>query len=443
MNNLKTYQIFILFLLLSITLIIFVPMINASYAYIDDFVMLQSNSGALKSISLSYVIDTFKNCHEGLYHPLVTLSYSAEVTIFGFFPAMFHFDNILLHLVNILLVFLIFFKLSNSFWLSLIITSLFAIHPTRAEVVCWISARKDLLCTFFYLLSVLFYVKTYDNVKIKRYICLSVIMFLLACFSKAMAITIPFVLILIDLYKNTFTKQRIKIYLVYFFLSFIFVLVALNSHYEIEHSRFHFDIFRQTVNFINAHFNILFYLDKLLLPINLYCMYPFFYDDFAEMPPYYILYSPAILYILVYLSYLSLKKTKVFFYGFIFFILTILPSSNILPIGDFAVADRYTYIPYLGLFFIFAKLIIYFYNKYNKLAKTLIIVFLIAIFMVLNYLTYNRVLDWQTNNYSAPKSMIFYEFGIKKVSKAGNNKDLIEQNNNFVKHLGVYKKNKH
>ena len=414
MNNLKTYQIFILFLLLSLTLILFLPMINASYARTDDFVMLPSKYKQIKDLSFNHILDIFKNYHVGLYHPLVTLSYNVEINLFGFIPAMFHIDNIILHLFNVLLVFFIFFKLSNSFWLSFITTTLFAIHPTRAEVVCWISARKDLLYAFFYLLSVWFHIKTYNSVKRKTYMFLSVISFLFSCFSKPMAITLPFVLILIDLYKNNFTKQQIKLYSIYIFLSFIFILIALDSHYEIEYSNLNFDIFRQTISFINAHFNILFYLDKLLLPIKLYCMYPFFYDEFGSMPPFYILYSPAVLYILIYLSYLSLKKTKVFFYGFLFFIITILPSSNIFPIGDFAVADRYTYIPYLGLFFIIAKIIIYLYKKSTKYLKISIILLLSVIFIIISFLSYNRVIDWQKNEYAAPKTMKYYDFNIIK-----------------------------
>ena len=131
MTNLKTYQILLVFFLLSITFILFFPMLDADYAGLDDFVLLSSYSGSLKNISLDYIINTFKHYHEGLYHPLVTLSFSLETTIFGFVPAIFHLDNILLHIINVALVFFIFFKLSNSFWLSFITASLFAIHPKR------------------------------------------------------------------------------------------------------------------------------------------------------------------------------------------------------------------------------------------------------------------------------------------------------------------------
>ncbi len=432
MKSLKFYQIVLIFILISITFVIFFPMFDADYARIDDFVLLSSYSGSLKDLSFNYIVQTFKHYHEGLYHPLVTLSYSLETTIFGFVPAIFHLNNILLHIINIILVFIIFFKLANSFWLSFIISVLFAIHPTRTEVVCWISARKDLIYSLFYLLSVFSYLKISKKKNSFLWITVSVFFYLCSCLSKSMAITLPFTLLLIDLYKNEFNRKKLILYSIYISITLIFILITLNSHYsDTIHIRFHFDTFRQTINFINAHFNILFYLDKLFLPINLYCMYPYFYDEFASLPPWYIMYSPAVLYILIYLSFLSLKRTKVIFYGFMFFLISIIPVSSVFPIGDFVVADRYTYISYLGFFFIFAKLITFLYKKNLKFIKFAIILFCLSVFVVLNSLTYNRVLDWQLNNYSAPKQMKFYEFGIKKRFKRKVTRTVDKNNKTF------------
>ena len=103
-----------------------------------------------------------------------------------------------------------------------------------------------------------------------------------------------------------------------------------------------------------------------------------------------------------------MRKTKVFFYGFLFFLITILPVIGILPIEAFAVADRYTYIPYLGLFFIFAKAIIYFYNKnkFRKYGKVIIITIFITILIILGNLSYKRTIEWQNNSINWHNSMI-------------------------------------
>mgnify|MGYP006872994129 CR=1 FL=1 len=441
MNSLKTYQIILLFLLLSVTVIIFTPILNAEYAKTDDWVMLKSYSGTLKNISLNYIINTFKNSHEGLYHPLVTLSYSLEVMIFGFVPAIFHFDNILLHLLNIVLVFLLFFKLSkNNYWISFIITVLFAIHPTRVEVVSWISARKDLLYAPFYLLSILFYLKYNERTtkipdchadksacndgqwqiytSIHLYLYTSIFFFLLSCFSKSMAITLPFLLILIDWYTNNLNRKKFKIYLPYFIIAIVFIFIAIKVHYPTNYINSNFSLFNHFINFINAHFNILFYFDKLFLPINLYCMYPYFYK-MTTMPPWFIMYSPAVLYILIFFSFLSLKKYKIktIFFGIFFFLITILPTSGMLKTGDFMVADRYTYLPYLGLFFIIAKFIIFIFRKYNRIVKSFIICICISVFLIFGYLSSERIFDWIIDAYGPPVIMEYYEFGLIK-SKA-------------------------
>ncbi|WP_372519768.1 hypothetical protein [Candidatus Ruminimicrobiellum ovillum] len=411
MKNLKKHQILLFFSFIFATFLIFIPILNAGYAFTDDWVMLKSYSGALKELSCKYIYQNFFYINEGLYHPLVTLSYSFEITLFGFVPAIFHFDNILLHVLNIILVFLILFKLSNSFWLSFLTAALFAIHPTRTEVVCWISARKDLLYAFFYLSSLFFYIKAqYDNKK--TYLILSILLFFLSCCSKAMAITLPVILMLVDSYLNESIKIK-KTYSIYIIIAIFFSLIALKTHYPQEFAtEYFFNLFGHFTNFINAHFNILFYLDKFFLPIKLYCMYPYFYDMQTEIPKY-ILYSPSILYILFYCCILLRKRTKIFAYGFTFFLVSMLPASGIFITGDFAVADRYTYIPYIGLFFICAKCIIYIYWLKIKNIKTIVLFLCLSLFLIFGYLSYRRVIDWQTNEYGAPIGMKYYEFGLK------------------------------
>ena len=420
MTTLKKYQIFLFFLCLGITFFTFINSINSKYARLDDWVMLRSEKRhALKDLTLKNVINTFKYSHEGLYHPIITISYTIEKTLFGFTPELFHFDNIMLHLFNMMLVFFIFFKITKSFWLSFIVYVLFAIHPTRVEVVAWIAARKDLLYSLFYLSSIFFYIKTYESKKIKTFIFLSIFCFLLSCLSKPMAITLPFVLLLIDFYTNNVSKKRLKYYLIYISFSLGFIFAALIIHYSKEYIDSHFTMFNHFVNFINAHFNILFYFDKLVLPIKLYCMYPFFYN-MKTMPPMYILYSPVILYLMIYLAFLSLKRTKLFFFGFMFFLVTIAPVSGILHIGSFAVADRYTYIPYLGLFFIISKVILYLYEKSKKHIKILLMTFCVIVSISFCYLSYKRTIAWKHNVYGAPIEMKYYEFGIVKYKLPNN-----------------------
>lgn len=410
MNTLKTNQIFLLFLLFFVTFITFFNAIDAKFANLDDSAMVILNKPTAKDLTIKNIANIFTLSHEGLYHPLVTLFYALERHFFGLIPSFYHFDNILLHLFNTLLVFLVFFNLSKSFWTPYIIATLFAIHPAHVEAVAWISARKDTLYSLFYLLSILFYIKSYD-VKNKRIlIFLSFFCFILACFSKVMAITLPFILILIDYFKYKITIQKVKIYSAYFIISISFAILAVYIHYP---ENYIITSFTNTINILNAHFNTIFYIYKFIVPTNLYCMYPDFYNQFT-MPPAYIMYSPTILYLMILFVFLSLKKTKYIFFGFMFFFITILPVSGIMKVGFAPVADRYTYLPYIGLSYVVAETLLLLYKSFNNFFKILLIVSGITIFVTLSYLSYNRTLDWKNNDFKAPLNMKYYTFWREK-----------------------------
>ena len=215
MENFKKHQIILIFLLFAISFFTYFPAVTTNFASLDDRALL---AGTNKSYNLgaSNILTVFKTDYIGLYHPLVTLSFAIERHFFGMVPAFYHFDNMLLHMLCTILVFLIFRRITKSFAVTYIITTLFAIHPMHVEVVAWISARKDTLYSVFYLLSFLFYIKTYNEKNKKFLITVSSFCFLLACLSKAMAITLPLVLVLTDYFQNRFSKKNIKIYIPYF-----------------------------------------------------------------------------------------------------------------------------------------------------------------------------------------------------------------------------------
>ena len=403
----KNIQVFLVIILFFVSFFTFIPAINSGFAELDDNIMIRKNYPVShlnkKSISL-----LFTKRYHGLYHPLVTLSYAIEYKIFKLTPEIFHFDNILLHFFNTILVLIIFIMLTKSFYVSYIIAFLFAIHPQHVEVVAWISARKDLLYSFFYLLSIYFYLKTYTRKRNRTYICISLIFFLFSCFSKVTAITLPMVLILFDYFSNKISKERFKYYLFFFAIAAIFTFIGIYTHY-ISETMLAFSSFDVIIRFLNTHSYIFFYIFKFLLPINLSALYIDLYD-FNIMPPFYIFLSATALYILILFIFYSTKYTKKFFLGFVFFFITLLPSSGILPTGISEAADRYMYIPLIGLSYLFAELFAYIYNKYkNKYFKATLIAILIIIFLVLITLSFKRTIDWKNNNYVSPKAEKFIQ----------------------------------
>lgn len=433
MENFKKHQIILIFLLFAVSFFAYFPAVTADFATLDDLAIL-SGTNKTPELTTHNVLKIFTEDHLGLYHPLVTLSFSAERHFFGLVPAFYHVNNMLLHIFSTILVFLIFIRLTNSFAVTYIISALFAVHPVHVEVVAWVSARKDTLYSVFYLTAILLYIKTYDKKNIKTLITISSFCFLMACFSKAMAITLPFILILIDYFKDNFSIKKIKLYIPYGVISLVFIAVGIWSHYrnDIETT---FVFTTLVKNILNAHFHVLFYIYKFILPVKLYCMYPPFYN-ISSIPPWYILLSPVLFYLILYYVFLSLRKTKKIFFGFMFFLIVLLPSSGLLPMGIAPVADRYVYLAYIGLFYIFAETAVYAYNRSNKILKMILIYLSVLTAVVLIYLSFNRSLDWKKQNFGPPGGQPGYETSVDN----SNLRDILlsmefDKRNNAIKPL--------
>ena len=391
----RKYQILFLILLAYLVVLSFYPTITSDFINLDDPVMVVGNPD-ITSLSFDNIKHVFSSYQYKLYHPIVTLSYAIEYSICGTDPYLYHIDNILLHLLNAFLVFFIIKTLSKSFFVSFVSAFIFALHPVHVEPVAWVSARKDTLFAFFFLLSVLIYIKT-DKAKYSKFLyALSVIFFLLSCMSKPTAVTLPVILILIDFYREGFKFKYnvLKKYMPFLIISLIFSYVAISGHYS-EQEKAIATIFAKVLNFYDAHLNCLFYLYKFFLPTNLSCFYPNFYNHSGTVPNF-IFYSSALLYLLIFFVVLSLKINKKIFFGFFFFLITLLPSSGLLPTGIAPVADRYTYIPYIGLSFMVAEFLCYIYKK-NKILRYIVVLISIFIAISLVYLTYQRNLLWSDN----------------------------------------------
>lgn len=390
---LRKYQILFLILLAYITAFAFYPAITAGFINLDDFVMVTENPD-ITSLSFSNIKNIFSSFQYKLYHPVVTLSYAIEYYFCKLEPYLYHIDNILLHILNTLILFFIIKKISKNFGVSYIVSLLFAIHPVHVEAVAWITSRKDTLYSFFFLLSILFYINTYDSKNAAKLFILSLISFILSCLSKPMAITLPLILVLIDFYNNKLKLINIKKYIPFFVISAIFVYLAVFVHYSPEEKAIT-TFFVRFECFLDAHLHYLFYIYKLFVPVKLSCLYSQFYNHYSFVPNI-VFYSAAILYLLIFASIISLKINKKIFFGFFFFLITLLPSSGIMPTGVSPVADRYIYIPAVGIFFIIAELLYYIYKK-NKITKYVISALSIVIVISLFTLTYQRSLLWSNN----------------------------------------------
>ncbi|MCL2389189.1 MAG: hypothetical protein FWC85_02260, partial [Elusimicrobia bacterium] len=292
----KKYQTILLGVLMALTLYALSPALSGEFSILDDRNMLTRN-WQVKSLAFENIKALFTNVHFRLFHPLVTLSFAVEYQFFGQNPSGYRLNNIILHLLNTWLVFLIFFILSKKqFFIAFITAFLFALHPMRVEPVVWISSRKDTLYAFFFLLSWLMWLKAFGGVaQSKSKVIMSVVFFVMACLSKPMAVTLPIVLIISDwflgrgimpLRKGLSPYQILQPYFKYLpfvAISAIMAIFVLASYYS--------DCERQLLgggalftNMVTAHYNFLFYIFKFLFPVKLSIIYPLHFPEGAPMP---------------------------------------------------------------------------------------------------------------------------------------------------------------
>jgi len=372
--------------LLLITFLAFLPSLGNKLTNWDDELYVVNN-GIIRELSLQNTLEIFTTRYDENYLPLTIFSYNVEYKIFGLSPFIYHLDNLLLHLLNCLLVFYLIFLLCRNNRIAFITALLFGIHPLHVESVAWVAERKDVLYSFFYLLSLILYIQYQKSGKFK-YIILSLSGFILSCFSKAMAITFPVVLLLLDYYANRkFDRKVIFEKIPFFVIAFIFGVLGFlmqETHGAIKIDK----LANISVNILNAVYNLGFYLYKLLLPVSLSNLYSYPASWFGMLPFIALLILAVV--VVVYLK----NRTINFISGF--FLVAISPVLHLIPLGVGVPADRYTYIAAIGLFFLSSigleKLYVKFENNNSK--KNMITSGITAVFLVYFILTFMRCFAW-------------------------------------------------
>src|SRR3989339_240809 len=409
-------------IIFSVCLILIVTFISYHSSIKNDFVNWDDNlyitgTNKIRELSLKSIVNFFTSYDIVLYNPLVSLSFAIEYKFFKLNPHAYHLTNLILHLINCLLVFWLIVLLSKKASVSFIVALLFGIHPLHVESVAWISERKDVLYALFYLGSIISYIyylkgetlhfiqgdSKKQNDGGKKYYYYSIFLFLLSLLSKSMAVTLPFVLILTDYLNNKkINKNTLKEKIPFFILSIVFGIITVFGNQSLKNAN-ESQVFVFSKSILNVSDQITFYIIKTIIPVKLSCIYPYlnkignlrFFDRIGSEFSGIFLFSPIILIFLTVLIFISVKYTKKIIFGSLIFLITLLPVINIIPIGWNIPADRYTYIPLLGIFYIIGEIFSYFYTKYNKIIKILLCSILIAIIIVFSYLTQQRCQVWK------------------------------------------------
>ena len=375
-----------------ITLIVYLPSLNSDFVNWDDETYIEENV-LIQDLSKRNIKTMFRPGRYliGNYHPVTELSFAINYAFSELNPVGYKATNILLHLLNTVLVFFLFYQIGKkNILVAGIVSLLFGIHPMHVESVSWISERKDLLYTFFYLLALISYLHFLTREKRKFYF-LAVLLFLLSVLSKAQAVTLPLVLMLIHFWYQKTKLSKITLLLTPFLvISLIFGLIAIQAQ---DQALTVVDL-SWTDRIIVGCYGLITYIIKSCLPHNLCALHP--YPQPLVWPTYFWLF-PLLGVLLIMVVVNQFNRNRTVFVGLSFFLLTIFPVLQFLPVGMSMHAERYTYLPYLGLFFILATAFDHLRRHKNRkwqLASTGTgLVFL----TVLCLLTYQRTQVWKNS----------------------------------------------
>ena len=351
-------------------LIVYWPVHNYDFVRFDDNKYVTSNRNVTSGITPHNVRWAFTSGYASNWHPVTWLSHMLDCQVFGLHAGEQHTVNLLFHIVNTLLLFLVLARMTKMFWASAFVAAVFGLHPLHVESVAWIAERKDVLSTFFWMLTMLAYALYAEKPGILRYI-VTLSLFAIGLMAKPMLVTLPFVLLLLDYWplermnlraaprsENMHQATIIRKPLSNLVLEKIpfFVLAVLSSIVTfIVQSRTgavqSVDVIGIRSRIGNAIVSYMAYIYKTFWPNKLAVLYP---HPGSSLPLSRIVIC-ALLLVSITIAVIALsRRRKYLVTGWFWYIGTLVPVIGIIQVGVQAMADRYTYIPMTGLLIIVA-----------------------------------------------------------------------------------------
>jgi len=362
--NMKAYRLnfFVCLFLAALVFLVYWQVLDYDFVGFDDYKYVAENTEVRAGVTRKGFIWAFTQSHAGNWHPITWLSHMLDCDLFGLNAGRHHLTNLLFHIANTLLLFLVFRKMTGAIWKSGFVAALFALHPLHVESVAWVAERKDVLSTFFWMLTMWAYVRYAVRPKFGRYI-LVLIFFALGLMSKPMLVTLPFVLLLMDFWplgrlqgcqwdgksstpakKGTFFHlilEKAPLFGLTVILSFITLLALAQQGKEQS-----FDVLPLSAQISNALVSYVMYIGKTIWPKGLAVFYPFP----RAIPIWQVVGAGLLLMGLSVVFIRAWKKRPYLAVGWLWFLGTLVPVIGVVQAGNQAMADRYTYIPLIGLF---------------------------------------------------------------------------------------------
>jgi Flp pilus assembly protein TadD len=320
----------------------------------DDKVYVYGNALVSTGLSAHGLQQAFVDTYTKNWHPLTIISHMIDCQIFDLKPGGHHFTNVLLHTVAALLLFGWLFGLTNRLWSAAFVSAIFAIHPLRVESVAWIAERKDVLSAVFFFLTLIAYTRYARGPSFGRY---SILAILFACglLSKPMIVTVPAILLLLDYWplarnrRSEVSGQRSAIHLVVEKLplialslvsSAITFLIQIRSHESIVQLQLSWRLQNAVVTYVT-------YIWQIFWPTNLAVFYP--HPD-NRLAVWQVALAAIFLIAVTWAAFVLRKSCPYLLVGWLWYLIMLLPVIGIIEVGLQGHADRYTYLPHVGLY---------------------------------------------------------------------------------------------
>jgi Flp pilus assembly protein TadD len=348
--------------LLTVTAAAFGMVLANQFVNFDDPVYVTANEQVQRGLSVAGVRWAFTSTEALNWHPLTWLSLQLDQQLYGKSAWGFHLTNLLLHLANSLLLFLFLQRLTGAFWRSALVAALFALHPLHVESVAWVAERKDVLSTFFGMLTFCAYLYYVRRPTLRRYLLVPLAL-ALGLMAKPMLVTWPFLLLLLDWWPLRRLALRRPVpepaapltlvlgeklpLLIISAASCALTVVAQQTGGAIET----FEHVPAAARLSNAVVSYVQYLSKTIWPVGLAPFYPHPLDS---LPWWQVAASGLVLVGVTVLALVLARSRPYLLVGWLWFLGTLVPVIGLVQVGEQALADRYTYVPLIGLFLAFA-----------------------------------------------------------------------------------------
>ncbi len=382
------------------TLALYNPVNRHPFVNYDDDRYVTENPHVRQGLTGDTVAWALSSTGQANWHPLTWISHALDCSLFRLNPAGHHFTSIVFHVLNIILLYLLLIWSTGRIGPSVITAALFALHPIQVESVAWIAERKNVLCTFFFLLALLAYCRYAQKPDWKRYLAVT-LAFVAALASKPMVITLPFVLLLLDFWplnrthpgagKESISWTRLVIEkLPWLLLSVISAVITLKAQQAGGAVRSAAE-FSFPVRSANAIYAYAMYLWKAIWPVRLAPLYPHPGNSLAAWK---VVVAAGIL-IGVTAAVWRFRTRRYLPVGWFWFLGTLVPVIGIVQVGEAAMADRYAYIPLIGIFVMISFGVADFAEsrKLNALAGGCAAVVLVGLACA----THNQIGYWQSS----------------------------------------------